>query len=195
MAEKQIFPGQSDSRFSDYFCSIPPPRLSARVVVTEPELVEKLTAATMKKAEKVAIIVTGDEAKGHLPLPDLLRDPGGGGASPPSPRPDDVALLPYSSGTTGVPKGVMLTHRNLVAHNAMLDHPGVGFMGREETTIAVLPFFHIFGMNVTMSNMLWNGGKMVTMPSFDPGLYLKVNTSEESKVVFFQNKFLLKSCW
>ena len=92
----------------------------------------------------------------------------------------DIAVLPYSSGTTGVPKGVMLTHRNLVAHNAMLDHPGVGFMGREETTIAVLPFFHIFGMNVTMSNMLWNGGKMVTMPSFDPGLYLKVNPKSEA---------------
>merc|ERR1719228_1088016 len=47
-------------------------------------------------------------------------------------------------------------------------------MGREQTTICVLPFFHIFGMNVTMTNMLWNGGKMITMPSFDPALFLKL---------------------
>ena len=47
------------------------------------------------------------------------------------------------------------------------------FMGREEVTVCVLPMFHIFAMNVTMSNILWNGGKMITVPMFEPNMFLK----------------------
>ena len=64
---------------------------------------------------------------------------------------------------------VMLTHANLVANMAQLNHPALDLMEDGETTICVLPLFHIFAMNVTMSNMLLNGGKLVTLPSFDPG--------------------------
>ncbi len=78
---------------------------------------------------------------------------------------DDVAVLPYSSGTTGLPKGVMLTHRNLVA-NVMQVQPGVD-MGDNEVVIAVLPFFHIYGMQVLMNAVLYNGATLVTMPRFD----------------------------
>ena len=81
-------------------------------------------------------------------------------------------MLPYSSGTTGVPKGVKLTHRNLVANMAQLDHPVMEFMTTEEVTVCVLPMFHIFAMNVTMSNMLWRGGKLVTLPMFEPTMFL-----------------------
>ena len=86
--------------------------------------------------------------------------------------PEDIAVLPYSSGTTGVPKGVKLTHRNLVANMAQLDHPVMEFMAEEEVTVCVLPMFHIFAMNVTMSNMLWRGGKLVTLPMFEPSMFL-----------------------
>ena len=64
---------------------------------------------------------------------------------------------------------VMLPHANLVANMAQLNHPALDLMEDGETTICVLPLFHIFAMNVTMSNMLLNGGKLVTLPSFDPG--------------------------
>ena len=47
------------------------------------------------------------------------------------------------------------------------------FMKPEEVTVCVLPLFHIFAMNVTMSNILWNGGKMVTVPMFEPNMFLK----------------------
>lgn len=50
-----------------------------------------------------------------------------------------------------------------------LNHPALDLMADGETTLCVLPMFHIFAMNVTMSNMLLNGGRLVTLPSFDPG--------------------------
>ena len=81
-------------------------------------------------------------------------------------------MLPYSSGTTGVPKGVKLSHRNLVSNMAQLDHPAMEFMTTEEVTLCVLPMFHILAMNTTMSNMLWRGGKLVTLPKFEPGMFL-----------------------
>lgn len=78
---------------------------------------------------------------------------------------NDVALLPYSSGTTGLPKGVMLTHRNLVANivqcqKALELTPG-------ESALAFLPFFHIYGMNVVMNALLASGVSLVTLPRFD----------------------------
>lgn len=115
------------------------------------------------------VIVTGKEAEPNLSLSSLLQDSGSMIASCASPKSEELCVLPYSSGTTGVPKGVMLTHTNLVANMAQLNHPALDLMKDGETTICVLPLFHIFAMNVTMSNMLLNGGKLVTLPSFDPG--------------------------
>ncbi len=79
---------------------------------------------------------------------------------------NDVAVLPYSSGTTGLPKGVMLTHRNLVANIAQINPP-MEFVPGEGVALAVLPFFHIYGMQVLMNASLNNGGTLVTMPRFD----------------------------
>ena len=87
--------------------------------------------------------------------------------------PDSVVVLPYSSGTTGVPKGVQLTHRNLVAQMEQLVHPEVKLVDMEQVTVCVLPLYHIFAMHVTMSNMLWNAGKLVTVPMFEPSMFLK----------------------
>ena len=75
--------------------------------------------------------------------------------------PDQVAVVPYSSGTTGLPKGVQLSQRNLVANMAQCDHPAIEYLGRDEVTVCLLPLFHILAINGTMSNMLWRGGKLV----------------------------------
>jgi acyl-CoA synthetase (AMP-forming)/AMP-acid ligase II len=77
----------------------------------------------------------------------------------------DLVALPYSSGTTGLSKGVMLTHANLVAN---IVQTGVSARLRDdERLIAVLPFFHIYGMQVLMNCGLWAGATIVTMPRFD----------------------------
>ncbi len=78
---------------------------------------------------------------------------------------DHVVVLPYSSGTTGLPKGVMLTHRNLVANIAQMEHTFIPTTG--EVALAALPFFHIYGMQVLMNMLLAFGVRVVTMPRFD----------------------------
>jgi 4-coumarate--CoA ligase len=76
-----------------------------------------------------------------------------------------VVVLPYSSGTTGFPKGVMLSHYNLVANIEQL--AGHLPLDSDEIAYAVLPFFHIYGMQVLMNFMLVRGCTVVTVPRFD----------------------------
>jgi len=85
--------------------------------------------------------------------------------------PGEIVVLPYSSGTTGLPKGVMLTHRNLVANILQLDAVN-HFEHDRDTTVAFLPFFHIYGMVVTAMSGLWSGATIVVMPRFDLDTYL-----------------------
>ena len=89
------------------------------------------------------------------------------GAEPEDPglTPDDLAVLPYSSGTTGVMKGVMLSHRNLVANIEQIQD-GLT-LSEYDTLVGVLPFFHIYGQTVVLNQGLSKGATIVTMPRFD----------------------------
>ena len=78
---------------------------------------------------------------------------------------DHTVVLPYSSGTTGMPKGVMLTHRNLVANIEQVKH--AIFYTEDEVALAALPFFHIYGMQVLMNGLIANGVTTITMPRFE----------------------------
>lgn len=86
---------------------------------------------------------------------------------------DDVVVLPYSSGTTGLSKGVMLSHRNLVANieQTLAAVP----MDDGDAFVAVLPFFHIYGMQVLMNMGLAAGSTIVTMPRFDLEQFLALH--------------------
>jgi acyl-CoA synthetase (AMP-forming)/AMP-acid ligase II len=81
-----------------------------------------------------------------------------------------VAVLPYSSGTTGKPKGVMLTHRNLVANVAQMQ--SLTRLGPRETLIAVVPFFHSYGLTTQLCSALRARCRLVIMPAFDLGEFL-----------------------
>jgi acyl-CoA synthetase (AMP-forming)/AMP-acid ligase II len=96
--------------------------------------------------------------------------------APNDPRPvnidprEDVAALPYSSGTTGGPKGVMLTHFNLVSNVRQTNHTGLG--SAYSVYLDFLPFYHIYGMIVLMACGFAAGITQVVLPRFDPALCL-----------------------
>ena len=143
----------------------------ARYVLTLPSLLGKVQEAIADTDIKVILGGEGEESS-CIALSSLLRDSGDLLNNPPDIKNTSTCWLPYSSGTTGVPKGVMLTHRNLVSSMAQVDHPSIKLMEDKGTTVMVLPMFHVSSLNCTMSNMLWHGGKMVIMPSFDPATFL-----------------------
>ncbi len=87
--------------------------------------------------------------------------------------PEDLVVLPYSSGTTGLCKGVMLTHRNLVANIMQILAPAQ--ILEDDKVLAVLPFFHIYGMQVLMNCGLRAGVTIVTMPRFDLEQFLSLH--------------------
>ncbi|MEZ5714150.1 MAG: AMP-binding protein [Paracoccaceae bacterium] len=116
------------------------------------------------------IVIIGDAPEGMVPLAELMGPPLE--EQSPVPVEDHVVALPYSSGTTGLPKGVMLTHRNLVVNIDQALVPADVATG--ELTIAFLPFFHIYGLQVLMNIYLAAGGGLVTMPRFDLEMYLKL---------------------
>jgi 4-coumarate--CoA ligase len=76
-----------------------------------------------------------------------------------------VVLMSYSSGTTGLPKGVLLSHRNLVAN--VLQTEATLRLGPGDVTLAFLPYFHVYGMTVLMNLYLAMGGLQVTLPRFE----------------------------
>jgi acyl-CoA synthetase (AMP-forming)/AMP-acid ligase II len=84
---------------------------------------------------------------------------------------DDLLYLPYSSGTTGLPKGVMITHRNLVANICQIR--AVQRVGPGDVVLAVLPWFHMFGQ-LTMNLALRDGATIVTMPRFELAQFLQL---------------------
>lgn len=86
---------------------------------------------------------------------------------------DTVVVLPYSSGTTGLSKGVMLTHRNLVANIEQVRI--AGRVGADDVIMGCLPFFHIYGMQVIMNTALAAGGTVITMPRFDLVQFLELH--------------------
>lgn len=93
-------------------------------------------------------------------------------ASVPAPSAGDVALLQYTGGTTGIPKGAILTHRNLVANAAQSAAWAPDLAHGEETIYAVLPLFHVYGLTLCFTTAVMIGATVVLFPRFDPDLVL-----------------------
>ncbi|MFZ3576362.1 AMP-binding protein [Virgibacillus sp. DJP39] len=96
---------------------------------------------------------------------------------------EDLALLQYTGGTTGNPKGVMLTHYNLVANVQMSQAWLYKTREEGETVLGVLPFFHVYGMTTVMNMSIMQGSKMVLLPKFEVEDVLK--TIQKQKPTLF----------
>jgi long-chain acyl-CoA synthetase len=81
-------------------------------------------------------------------------------------EPHDLALLQYTGGTTGVPKGVMLTHQNLVANTLQCRNWMPSLRDGAEVFMGVIPFFHVYGMTACMNLSIATGGTIVLLPRF-----------------------------
>ena len=139
----------------------------AKILITTASLADKARAAIAESGRAIDLITT-DETPGLPSLASIGRD-----ADPPSINIEpatDVAVLPYSSGTTGLPKGVMLTHRNLVVN--LLQTEAAEQTG-PHALVAVLPFFHIYGLMVILNFGLRAGTTVVTLPRFEIEPFLK----------------------
>ncbi|XP_071104843.1 uncharacterized protein [Haliotis cracherodii] len=110
------------------------------------------------------IIVIG-QAYGYRSLATLLEDDGKAFPENVDISSNDVMLIPYSSGTTGLPKGVMLSHRNIIANTLQLNATMRMEPGRD-SLLGVLPLFHIYGLVVSQICSTTQGAAYITMPRF-----------------------------
>jgi acyl-CoA synthetase (AMP-forming)/AMP-acid ligase II len=143
---------------------------SLNPLLTPEEIATQLRDARAKaviaaKPLRAAVVDTG------LPVHALEALPTGDGDAEAGVDPaGDLAVLPFSSGTTGVSKGVMLTHRNLVANMEQIR--SVHRIGADDVLIGALPFFHIYGQTVVLNLGLSQGATIVTMARFDMAQFL-----------------------
>src|SRR5688572_9731678 len=155
----------------------------ARAIVTIPPFLANARAAA-EQAGVRDVFVFGDAPadSGARPFAELLAH--GDDVTPAAVDPaEELMFLPYSSGTTGIPKGVMLTHRNIVANVAQFT-ACADVLSPDDVVMAVLPFFHIYGLVVVMAGTLHMGGTLVTVPRFELEGFLATLERQRVTVVF-----------
>lgn len=143
----------------------------AVAVPLNPQVPSPVIAEELARVE-ARVLVCGPAGAAHLGLPGAVAydalPPGDAMAVEVERDDDEVAVLLYTSGTAGMPKAAMLTHGNLAANiGQVLGDPGLAVRS-EDRTLGVLPFFHVFGLNVVLGVALTAGAAVVAIEPFDP---------------------------
>ncbi|KAK9876548.1 hypothetical protein WA026_013922 [Henosepilachna vigintioctopunctata] len=154
----------------------------AKVIITLNDL-WPLAKAAVDLSKKPVTILTANSKEGQstpqgaISLKEMLQqDVDISDISQPSA--DEIAFLPYSSGTTGLPKGVELTHFNIISNLYQLGIPDLDYLEvpsetHQETIPNILPQFHIYGLTVTLLFTTLKGCKNISLPKFDPKLFIE----------------------
>ena len=146
----------------------------AKFLITVPAFLDKAIRGQQRSRVQTVFVIGGHEALTANPAVAAYEILLANESDPPTVAinvHEDVVALPYSSGTTGLPKGVMLTHHNLVANLCQWDP--VGMVTQNDIAIGVLPFFHIYGLTVILAQALAAGATVVSLPRFDLAQFLQ----------------------
>ena len=137
----------------------------AALLITDGALLQGINLGGFPDLRRV--YTTRQSAAGAEPLTNLLHPVTAGWPTPDKPPDQTIAALPYSSGTTGLPKGVMLSHFNLVANVFQFIGPHASEISTNDVALCFLPLYHIYGLNVVLNPVLTLGGTLLLMPRFN----------------------------
>jgi acyl-CoA synthetase (AMP-forming)/AMP-acid ligase II len=148
----------------------------ARYLLTTENLMQKAAPAVQASGQVKKIFAFG-EVEGAISFASLLAHDDQPAAADIDPQ-EDVAAIPYSSGTTGFPKGVMLTHWNLVSMLRQME--ATEAFSSNDTMVCVVPMYHLYGLHIVVNLGLSQGATIVTLPRYDLNQFLQ--TLEKYKV-------------
>lgn len=148
--------------------------------VTAIKALEEIKDANRKAGATVSplpeLFVCGESKQGSSDIRTLLFDSAAPFASPVTVSPESIAMLPYSSGTTGRPKGVCVKHGAMTACLGMMDNPifyTSSKSGAQDVVMGLLPFYHIYGIQAIMAGGLSRASKLITLPNFQKNTFIK----------------------
>jgi long-chain acyl-CoA synthetase len=142
----------------------------AAFLITDGPLLENVNLAGLPRLRRVFTTRSFNTQYQHAGCEDfasLLRPSSAKFPEPIQDSAQTIAALPYSSGTTGLPKGVMLSHYNLVANVYQVLGPNAATLGPADVMLCFLPLYHIYGLTVGLTLSLTLGNTLVLMPRFD----------------------------
>jgi long-chain acyl-CoA synthetase len=137
----------------------------AAFLITDGPLLQGINLVGLSNLRRV--YTTRQTASGAEPFANLLHSVTAALPTPEKSSDESLAALPYSSGTTGLPKGVMLSHFNLVANVFQFIGPRASELGANDVALCFLPLYHIYGLNVVLNPVLALGGTLLLMPRFN----------------------------